>query len=314
MRRIVCIVLAAVVYIFSAAQATAKVYWLPDFLKDNTDRMNSHYKEDGTPDTKEDLTCPSGCMTSAEKGSMVCAYTIPVAGIGNCYCGCEDEDTCAGLQEIADCGEPGCKTESATCPGKCEECRQTCDTSAYPYTSATEGCRADMLGGATCTDDEGTHYEECYCQGEVEAVCGLAQTCEEYCGSDAPVPMCTKCSDPLDCDEGFHWNKDIGCVADECPSGYATSTSNCGTSTANTSWVLGTVANGKSGDDWCYQCISKCNSGYYDKDSFVCTLEGDTTPQLCTWSLNQKLLWKDNIGGVECVNDMSNNLYTKRLL
>lgn len=38
MRSVVCIVLAAVVYVFYAAQSTAKVYWLPDYLQDNKGR------------------------------------------------------------------------------------------------------------------------------------------------------------------------------------------------------------------------------------------------------------------------------------
>ena len=115
MRRNICIVLATIVCVFCVTQATAKVYWLPDYLRDNIDRVNSHFKSDGvTPDSKATLTCPSGCVTSAEKGLMVCAYVIPVSGIGNCYCECETEaeDTCIDVPEISSCGEVGCKTES----------------------------------------------------------------------------------------------------------------------------------------------------------------------------------------------------------
>ena len=265
MRSVVCIVLAAVVYIFSAAQATAKVYWLPDYLKSNADRSNSHFKPDGTPDTKPELECPAGCMTDAEKGSMVCAYTIPILGVGNCHCNCVEKDICEDVPEISSCGEAGCKTESS-CSGKCEEC--------YDSICDNPDKRPEAIGIA-CGDrgDCEEYWEDCpgKCKKAFEDCCeayadepNANRGCEYRCKTTYEAEGC-----PAKCKE-----------CELCPK--------CGPE-----YNLSDPPENADYDECNLPCEGKtvykfknCKPKYYDKECFFSQTTAGSEPQLCTWSLN----------------------------
>ena len=268
MRSVVCIVLAAVVYIFSAAQATAKVYWLPDYLKSNADRSNSHFKPDGTPDTKPELECPAGCMTDAEKGSMVCDYTIPILGVGNCYCDCVEKDICEDVPEISNCGEVGCKTESTTCPGKCEECYESiCDNPDKRPEATKITCGGEEICKKywdDCPNKCEVAYTDC-CEPyadkpNVDGGCGYG--CNISYEAEGCPTKCKECDDCLrnDCSAFPLSSPPDNALYEECIVG-------CGDTTPH------------------YKFLG-CSPGFYDKESFVCKVDGNTTPQLCTWSLN----------------------------
>ena len=259
--------MAAVVYIFSAAQATAKVYWLPDYLKDNADRLNSHYKPDGiTPDIKPELECPAGCMTDAEKGSMVCAYTIPVLGVGNCYCNCVEKDICSELKKIEEC-EYGCAQESISpCSGYCKECYESiCDNPDK---------RPEAIG-IPCGDrgDCEEYWEDCpgKCKKAFEDCCeayadkpDVNGGCEYRCKTPYEAEGChTKCKECELCPKcGPEYN------LSECP------------------------ANAEC-DECDLPCenmvvykFKNCKIDYYHKECFFSQTTAGSKPQLCTWSLN----------------------------
>ena len=70
-------------------------------------KVDSRVEENSPLGTKDKLSCDSNCVLSDEKGNKTCAYSYPLAGVGQCYCNCVEKDTCSGLKKIEEC-DYGC--------------------------------------------------------------------------------------------------------------------------------------------------------------------------------------------------------------
>ena len=140
-----------------------------------------------------------------------------------------------------------------------------CDTITYPYTSSDD-CR--ITRGASCTDDSGTYYQECY---NVTAVqCDDTLGCKTY--DTIATDVCIECNEEADCPLGSHVNPADRtlCVPDTCPTSYATSADGCGTSESPVIWTLGYATSGQSGEEICYLCQQACDTGYTDIETYWC--------------------------------------------
>ncbi len=148
-------IFTAVVYLFAAfysSSAVAKIYWLPDFLGDNTARSSQTGGSSG-----DDLSgCARWGMLSlaqiSERGLQPAdcsAHNFP--GVGNCY----------------------------------NDCRCPAD---FPYTSFPSGT---FPGGSTC-DDGTLHYSECTisCESLTNQDCGDFDCKKTYDGCPAKCEIC----------------------------------------------------------------------------------------------------------------------------
>ena len=267
MRRQICIVLAAVVFVFCAAQATARVHWLPDFLQDNTDRVNVRADKEDKPiePTRPDNSCPSGWIHASSKtDDMICNSVISLPNAGFCYADCRGIcDAYTDMDENGNCTY-GCAKYYGICPSKCEQC----------------------------------HTDNCHNRTDNITEWGCKQSYTD-CESKCEIPYEDNCHNRTD-------NKtDWGCDKkwDDCDSKCEVG-SMCNPNSCSSDYNLDNIPTNAMYDTCTTECGDKkykflgCASGFYDKAGFVCKLDGDTEPKLCTWSLNQKLLWKTDIG--EC--------------
>ena len=196
MRRLV---LGILFFIGAVSGAAAKVYWLPDYLQENTDRNSNDYhcrvnenngycdnggNTGGGSDHRPQSSCRTyGWIDAADKGNMECAgYEVLPGGV-TCYKNC----ACPNKYQYTAANCSGDKAPSgAACGGKFDTC--SCNSSLFPYTSCPDG---HLLGGNTCSDGT-THYSECIdpCAGLSDNDCGQFDCKQTYSQCTTKCEVC----------------------------------------------------------------------------------------------------------------------------
>ncbi len=309
-------ILAAATYLFAAfysSPATAKIYWLPDFLGSNTERSSAAGKDMDTSGGDDSSGCARWGMLSlaqiSERGlrpAYCSTHSFP--GVGNCYDNCR----CPAAFHWTDGNCFGnLKPSGPTCDGRYAAC--LCDTSRFPYTS----CPSGSIPGGTSCDDGTTHYSECIdpCESLTDHDCGDFDCKKTYDSCPAKCEVCytDNChirEDAGACSCKKYWNDcvskceipneednccnrednttDYGCQKywQDCPTkceiGKTCIPTDCSGFTlsaapANASYE--TCSPG-CGDSTVKYKITQCNIGYWDLNNFLCN--GN---QLCTWKI-----------------------------
>ena len=296
---------------FMASSASAKVYWLPDYLEDNLDRNDSRTNElDKDDDRNISKECSNwGMISASERGNKVCATIDIIPGVGTCYTDCTcpsqykyTEDNCTG----------GKKVDGSSCDEKYDNC--VCDASLYPETSCPEG---EVLSGASC-DDGTLHYEKCIdpCEGLTDQDCGEFSCKQTYASCSTKCEVCetdncsiredntgdygcekmwddcaTKCEIPYkdNCHKREDNTTEYGCdkvwddCATKCEVGTTCSPRDCSDYTLSSCPANATCdpcTPGCGNTVTTYKFL-QCNIGYWDLNNFLCN--GN---QLCTWKIN----------------------------
>ena len=277
------------VFIWSGITALqARTYYLPDYQKDFIYGSRSQNDDSG-----QHISTPScstyGLYSAPQSNSECTRVNAPVPGL-TCYsctdCSPEytyDSSNCSGSHT----------TSGSSCGGKYNHC--ICDTSLFPHTSLS--CE-HTLSGASCFDDDGTHYAECIdttpcpnggdseteksqkesngfeCVFAYEGYKTSCYTCsdpceglvDQDCGAMscatyyAKCPLkCEVCQIEVSCENGFHQSADkLSCVADACE-GYLDS---CPANTLCSDTC-------QSGNNTKFKPTA-CSSGYYNPSTYWC--------------------------------------------
>ena len=285
----------------------AKVWLLPDYQQRQLFSHRLNNEIDTSPALPESSrSCAAYGMSDAAEISpgMVCASSATIKNLtcySDCYCPSEYKYTSSF------CRSAGKIPSGATCLDKYTDC--ICDTSLFPHTSLS--CE-HTLSGASCSDDDGTHYAECIdttpcpnggdseteksqkesngfeCvfayEGYKTSCYNCSDPCEglvdQDCGTMscatyyAKCPLkCEVCQIEVSCENGFHQSADkLSCVADACE-GYLDS---CPANTLCNDTCL-------SGNNTKYK-ISGCKIGYIDRTNWFCKNNLAQT-LLCTWKI-----------------------------
>ena len=258
-----------------AGSALAKVWLLPDYQQR---QFYSHRTNTPGDNQGPNNPGPDGRSCSVYGGIEASSLSVGQVCEGAFYIGstkCCKSSSCSSVYKYtaAECskdGKIGCGESCSDGDGThYTQCK--CNSSSYPYSSSS--CVPE-LSGASCSDDDGTHYQECVedpCAVKEEVTCAKALGCAETCGD-----ICVRCNDQPDCDNGSHWNDDLGCVLDTCPIGYSTDVgkdTSCGLAYSNSHWEVGTEINGQSGSTPCYNCRMVCDEGYGEFNTFWCGIK-----------------------------------------
>ena len=256
-KRVFYVILALCIGCICSSAARAKVWALPDYQESFSNRKNDGISHE--PNNPGSLSCSDygGFSSSTLKSGHVCEGSFYIGGQLCCT-----SSSCSNDYQYtaSDCTKNGKIGGGQTCSdgGTTYYTYCKCDTSVYPYSSSE--C-VPSLSGASCTDDDGTHYETCGkdpCAGKVTVTCAKALGCAETCGGN-----CIRCNPQPNCDPGYHWDDNWGCVENACGEKHATTTANCGsTNPSNSHWELGGSNGVQSGDSYCYECTVVCDKGY----------------------------------------------------
>ena len=285
MRRLLTGIIFSFCVVFAA---DAKVYWLPDYLQDNLDRVNSPSDNNGSATSpggsdNENLSCASWNMLSADQiaergfSSQNCdKHSFPHIGI--CYdnCLCPDRflytsSNCSGDKILS----------GSVCDGKYDAC--VCDTSKFPYTSCPSGY---IPGGTSCSDDT-TRFSECtnLCDGLDDHECGEfgCQKTYSLCSSKCEVCYSDNCRNRTDNSSDYGCEKYWQDCSSKCEVGKTCTPTDCSgfnltAAPANASYE---ICSKGCGDTKVYYRITQCNAGFWDLNNFLCS--GN---QLCTWKIN----------------------------
>ena len=299
--------------------SSAKVYWLPDYLQSNLDRVNSPSDNNGGTVSpggggNDDRSCSTWGMLSWEQisarglSSEDCdRHSFPQVGIcyDNCKCPARFQYT------SSNCSDDKIPS-GASCDGEYETC--SCNTSRFPYTSCPSGY---VPGGEACNDGS-THYSECInpCDTLTDHDCGAFECQKTYADCSSKCEVCytdnchlrednsnsfgcqkywddcsTKCETPYqdNCHNRTDNQTDYGCQKywQDCPSkcevGKTCTPTDC--SGFNLTSVPANASyetcSPGCGDSSKRYRITQCNAGYWDLNNFLCS--GN---QLCTWKIN----------------------------
>ena len=274
MQKYVCIVLALVLYLFCANVAGAKVYWLPDFLQDNQDRVNSF--EEDRPGNKN---CPVGWISESQASGLKCTSKERFPGAGWCYSDCSDP--CAGLTDYS-CESYGCAKTYADCPQKCEECyTDNCHNREDNIINEEWGCKqywADCSSKCEVPNEDNCHNRE-------DNIVKEEWGCQKYwddCPSKCEIPNEDNCPNREDNETDYGCQKYWADCPSKCEIGTTCVPKDCSTYPLTTPPANASYEECSPGCDNSvkyYRFIS-CNAGFYDKEKFICE-----NKQLCTWSV-----------------------------
>ena len=271
-KRVLCFILVSCIGSFFANSAFAKVWALPDYQESFSSRTNDGFSHE--PNNPSSRSCSTyGAFSSSSLGSgHVCEGSFYVGAQLCCTSSSCSDDYPYTSSDCAREGKIGagnsCSDDDGTHYAICK-----CDSSKYPYSSSE--C-IPSLSGASCTDSDGTHYQTCGtdpCAGKTPVTCPKALGCAETCDGTT----CIRCNPQPDCNPGYHWDDNLGCVQNTCGSGFATSISDCGIAISNSHWELGSSTKGLSGDSYCYSCVLTCDPGYvFNSAGTSCIASGCT--------------------------------------
>ncbi|MBQ9732140.1 MAG: hypothetical protein IJV97_03535, partial [Alphaproteobacteria bacterium] len=77
------------ILLLNASNLFAKVYWLPDYLGDNTNRSNGLEDNPQNGVVDKERGCPNGWLDAAQKGDMTCDLMGSYPWVGYCYSNCK---------------------------------------------------------------------------------------------------------------------------------------------------------------------------------------------------------------------------------
>ncbi|MBQ9732520.1 MAG: hypothetical protein IJV97_05505, partial [Alphaproteobacteria bacterium] len=94
------------ILLLNASNLFAKVYWLPDYLGDNTNRSNGLEDNPQNGVVDKERGCPNGWLDAAQKGDMICDLMGNYPWVGYCYSNCKcnpdkylyTEENCSGTK------------------------------------------------------------------------------------------------------------------------------------------------------------------------------------------------------------------------
>ncbi len=278
--RSLCLCILAAVYVISAAGlVSAKVYWLPDFLHDNLDRSSSANFQHDDDDSRN--ACPSGWLSEAQKGSMICRKQQNFPNAGYCYSECEDP--CTHIVDN-DCGAYECQQHYDICPAKCEVCyTDNCRNREDVIINAEWGCEKYW---EDCSQKcERPHTDNCH--NREDNLINEEWGCKKY-WEDCD----TKCEEPKtdNCENRTDNKTDIGCqkywddCETKCEVGKTCAAVDC------SSYPLTTPPLNAIYEECSNPCNSSsakryrfvaCKVGFFDTQKFVCE-----NKQICTWTIN----------------------------
>ncbi len=167
-----------------------------------------------------DSSYHGGCSCSSDY-DKVCDNSIGEYGVGD-SCGGKYKDCCYTCEDYAYDTIPADYVSN----GECDSCdgkryKIKCDPSKFMDEDA---CGSQEGTGATCTDDEGTHYERCNCpnnyewsETQQECVCASSfkYSCTRtgYAGGEGY--SCDNKYAKCKCETGYVWNAEQGaCVCE----------------------------------------------------------------------------------------------------
>ena len=278
-KRVLCFWLTCFGISVIVESAFAKVWLLPDYQEKELFSNRSNELGDDEKSNNpgiENSSCSSygGISSSNLPSGHICENPFYVGRTRCCK-----SSSCAPSYKYTskDCSDNGKITGGNSCKKDEEEffteCK--CDTTKYPDSSTL--C-VPSLSGASCSDNDGVHYEKCVedpCAGKEAVTCPKALECAEWCGGN-----CIRCNPQPDCDSGYHWNDDLGCTINACQEGFAVASNmenSCGMAISNSHWELGSEVNGQVGNEICYNCVLTCDEGYADYDTYWCDVTLQTT-------------------------------------
>ena len=254
------------ILLLNASNLFAKVYWLPDYLGDNTNRSNGLEDNPQNGVVDKERGCPNGWLDAAQKGDMVCDLMGNYPWVGYCYSNCKcnpdkylyTEENCSGTK--APTGS-SCDDGSGTI--YYNQCIDACDT-VEGVTNCPYGCKTTYEAEGCPTECKECYTDNCHNRTSVEP-CDYG--CESYfsdCSS-----KCEKCYAD-NCRNRTDNATDLGCdsywqdCASKCEVGKTCVPTDCSAYTltscpANATCTTCTVG---CGDSSVKYKISKCNTGY----------------------------------------------------
>lgn len=276
MQKYICI-LAALGCLLCAGSVEAKVYWLPDYLQENLDRVNEMAPgEEGGSQTR---SCPAGWLTAAESAGLICSNKTSIPGVGLCYSGCTDP--CDGLVDN-NCGNFECQKYYAGCSSKCEVCYQdNCHNREDKIINPEWGCQQYW---EDCSSKCEIPYED-GCFVREDNLINTEWGCQQYwedCDTKCEIPYEDNCRNRPDNETDYGCQKDWADCASKCEVGKTCVPTDCSeyplsSPPANASYEE--CSNScEPGSSKKYRFVS-CNAGYYDSQKFICE-----NKQLCTWA------------------------------
>ena len=275
MQKYVCIVLA-LIYVFGANVAEAKVYWLPDFLQENQDRVNKFDDDDRYDGQK----CPVGWISASEATGLKCEGRANFPNAGVCYYGCVDP--CAGLTDYS-CEAYGCEEYYSECPSKCKKCYEN-NCHVREDNDIGYGCQEYW---DDCSIKCEIPYED-NCRNREDNIINEEWGCKQNwadCPSKCEKPNEDNCLNREDNETDYGCQKYWNDCPEKCEIGTTCLPRDCAAEGYN---LMAAPANASyeecspgCGNNTKYYRFVSCNLGYYDKEKFIC--EGK---QLCTWSIN----------------------------
>ena len=252
------------ILLLNASNLFAKVYWLPDYLGDNTNRSNGLEDNPQNGVVDKERGCPNGWLDAAQKGDMICDLMGNYPWVGYCYSNCKckldkypyTSDNCTGTMAPS-----GDECNDGTVHYK--ECIDACET-VEGVTNCPYGCKTTYAAEGCSTECKECYTDNCHNRTSVGS---CSYGCENYfsdCSS-----KCQKCYAD-NCRNRTDNATDLGCdsywqdCASKCEVGKTCVPTDCSAYTltscpANATCATCTVGCGNTTKKY---KISKCNTGY----------------------------------------------------
>ena len=274
MSKIYVRILAVICVIFAVRSIEAKVYWLPDFLDKNQDRNDNRTNiADDKPN--DGISCATyGFLSASEISGMDCEQER-IANVGICYknCVCNEKDYPYTSSNCKGDYAPG----GTSCQG--EHYSECLCKSSFKYDSSN--CKSpNILSGATCSDDDGKHYEECLdaCSqyGSLPDISDCPYGCKvtaSNCSSKCSQCYSDNCRNRPDNSTDYGCQKYWQDCTSKCETGKTCTPTDCSGYTLSSCPANASCESCTSGcgDDTPRYKYAQCNNGYTDFDNYWCS-------------------------------------------
>ena len=263
------------ILLLNASNLFAKVYWLPDYLGDNTNRSNGVEDDHRGGIVDNERGCPNGWLSTAQKGDMTCDLMGSYPWVGNCFSNCKCKldkypyttDNCSGTKAPS-----GDECNDGTIHYK--ECIDACDL--VEGLSCSYGCQTTFEAEGCASECKVCYTDNCHNRTSVEP-CDYG--CESYfsdCSSKCEKCYADNCRNRTDnatdlgCDS--YWQDcsskcEVGktCVPTDCSAYTLTS---CPANATCTNCTVG------CGDSTVKYKVTKCSLGYYLQNGECTKIDG----------------------------------------